>query len=155
MKIGELAAATDTAVETIRYYERQRLLPEPARTEGNYRAYADEHVHRLAFIRRCRGLDMTLDEVRSLLGFMDAPGPDCTEVNALLDEHIGHVTHRITELRRLEQELRLLRASCDATGSAADCGILKGLVAETAPRRKASKRHGHGGDVHRHALKLR
>jgi len=60
MKIGELAKATHTQVETIRYYEREGLLPETPRTEGNYRVYGSEHVERLSFIRHCRGLDMTL-----------------------------------------------------------------------------------------------
>lgn len=127
MKIGELAAATDTGVETIRYYEREGLLAAPARTEGNYRVYADAHVQRLSFIRRCRALDMTLDEVRSLLGYIDAPGPDCEGVNSLLDEHIGHVSHRIAELRRLEKELRQLRTHCAAAGEGSACGILKEL----------------------------
>ena len=73
MKIGELAKAAHTQVETIRYYEREGLLPETARTDGNYRMYAEEHVDRLSFIRHCRGLDMTLDEIRVLLRFKDAP----------------------------------------------------------------------------------
>lgn len=63
MKIGELAKATDCAVETIRYYEREQLLPEPARTDGNYRLYTQAHVEWLTFIRNCRTLDMTLDEI--------------------------------------------------------------------------------------------
>lgn len=54
MRIGELAKATDTQVETIRYYEREALLPQPGRTEGNYRVYGPEHVERLSFIRYCR-----------------------------------------------------------------------------------------------------
>ncbi len=66
MRIGELAKATDTQVETIRYYEREALLPKPERTDGNYRVYASEHVERLSFIRYCRGLDVTLDETRVL-----------------------------------------------------------------------------------------
>lgn len=127
MKIGDLATATDTSVESIRYYEREGLLPAPARTQGNYRAYDALHVQRLQFIRRCRALDMTLDEVRTLLQFIDTPQDDCAGVNALLDEHLGHVRHRIAELRRLEKELQQLRAQC-ATPRAADaCGILLGL----------------------------
>ncbi len=75
MKIGDLAKATDCAVETIRYYEREKLLPEPARSEGNYRMYTQAHVERLTFIRNCRTLDMTLDEIRSLLQLRDSPRP--------------------------------------------------------------------------------
>jgi len=127
MKIGELASATDTRVETIRFYEREGLLPEPKRSTANYRVYTAAHAERLAFIRNCRNLDMALDEVRELLRFKDAPGEDCANVNALLEEHIGHVSQRIRELRVLERELRLLRARCEKPGHGKDCGILGGL----------------------------
>ena len=148
MKIGELATSTDTPIETIRYYEREGLLPEPPRTTANYRVYTEAHVQRLAFIRRCRSLDMTLDEVRALLRFIDAPGPDCVGVNALLDAHIGHVTHRIAELRRLEKELRQLRAQCHAVGEGDACGILKGLAESPMSTKAESRRAGHLHGVH-------
>ena len=95
MKIGELAKLTDCAVETIRYYERENLLPEPARSDGNYRVYTQAHAERLTFIRNCRTLDMTLEEIRSLLAFRDSPQDQCESVNALIDEHIHHVKARI------------------------------------------------------------
>ena len=69
MKIGELARATETVIETIRFYEREGLLPPPARSEGNFRIYETKHVERLQFIRYCRGLDMSLAEARVLLRF--------------------------------------------------------------------------------------
>ena len=69
MKIGELAKLTDCPVETIRYYEKENLLPPPARTDGNYRIYGEAHAQGLSFIRHCRSLDMTLDEIRVLLRF--------------------------------------------------------------------------------------
>lgn len=112
MKIGELATATSTQIETIRYYEREGLLPNPDRTAGNFRIYDHAHAERLSFIRHCRGLDMTLDEIRQLLHFKDAPQENCGEVNALLDAHIGHVAARIRELRALEKELKALRECC-------------------------------------------
>ena len=112
MRIGELADATQTTVETIRFYEREGLLPAPARSTGNYRQYTPVHAERLAFIRHCRNLDMTMDEIRQLLRFRDAPEGDCGQVDALLDEHIEHVAQRIRELRKLERELRMLRARC-------------------------------------------
>lgn len=129
MKIGELAKAAHTQVETIRYYEREGLLPETARTGSNYRLYADEHVDRLSFIRHCRGLDMTLDEIRVLLRFKDAPHENCAQVNALLDEHIGHVAARIKALKALEKQLQALRKTCLASQEASHCGILTELSA--------------------------
>jgi DNA-binding transcriptional MerR regulator len=88
VRIGDLSAATGTPVETICFYEHERLLPPARRAENNYRIYTTSHVERLAFIRQCRNLDMTLDEVRALLALRDTPSEDCGEVNALLDEHI-------------------------------------------------------------------
>ena len=81
-------------METIRFYERESLLPAPQRTESNYRVYIQVHANRLGFIRQCRNLDMTLDEVRVLLRFRDEPKADCGEVDSLLDEHIGHVARK-------------------------------------------------------------
>ncbi len=145
MKIGELASATDTRVETIRFYEREGLLPEPNRSSANYRVYTAAHAERLAFIRNCRNLDMALDEVRELLRFKDAPGEDCANVNAMLEEHIGHVSQRIRELRALERELRVLRARCEKPGDGKDCGILGGLECSSGRTSKTpAQRHVRG-----------
>jgi len=79
MRIGELAQTSGTPIETIRFYEREGLLPAAARTEGNYRIYTPQHADRLGFIRQCRSLDMTLDEVRVLLRFKDQPRASITQ----------------------------------------------------------------------------
>ena len=81
--IGVLAKRTQCQAETIRYYEREGLLPAPTRSQGNYRQYDTTHVERLSFIRHCRSLDMTLDEIRALLDFRDAPTRNCAEVTRL------------------------------------------------------------------------
>ena len=133
MKIGELATAAQTQVETIRYYEREGLLPPAPRSEGNYRIYGPEHVERLAFVRHCRSLDMTLDEIRVLLRFKDEPQAECGEVNALLDEHIGHVATRIGELKQLQKQLKALREQCSEAVDGANCGILRGLTQSALP----------------------
>jgi Cd(II)/Pb(II)-responsive transcriptional regulator len=148
MKIGELAAASSTQVETIRYYEREGLLPAPARTQGNFRVYEARHLERLQFIRYCRTLDMSLDEVRVLLRFKDAPGEDCGDVNALLDEHIGHVSKRMKELRTLEQQLKELRHRCGGVRSADQCGILAGLSEAAHEPQALPKGNGHLRSVH-------
>ncbi|CAN5472997.1 Cd(II)/Pb(II)-responsive transcriptional regulator [soil metagenome] len=144
MKIGELAKLAQTQNETIRYYEREGLLPEARRSGGNYRMYDESHVQRLAFIRHCRSLDMTLGEIRTLLHLKDAPEENCGEVNALLDEHIGHVATRIEELRGLEIELKSLRLQCQSGEAAAECGILSGLE-------KAAQEHSHPRAAPSHA----
>ena len=131
MKIGELAKATHTQVEMIRYYEREGLLPETARTEGNYRVYDSAHVDRLSFIRHCRGLDMTLDEIRVLLRFLDAPTENCSAVNALIDAHLGHVATRVKELHLLEVQLKSLQQRCQAGHVVSECGILNELTQQS------------------------
>jgi Cd(II)/Pb(II)-responsive transcriptional regulator len=128
LRIGELAKKADCLVQTVRFYESEGLLPEPARSEGNFRLYADVHLQRLLFIRRCRAKDMTLDEIRQLLRFRDRPGLDCGEVNSLVDSHIVQVRAKIKELRELERELMDLRRSCDTARTARECGILKSLA---------------------------
>jgi Cd(II)/Pb(II)-responsive transcriptional regulator len=154
MRIGDLAESTGTAVETIRYYEREGLLAQAPRSEANYRVYGPEHVERLAFVRQCRLLDMTLDEIRVLLRFKDTPQVDCGEVNALIDEHIGHVATRIRELRQLEKQLKALREQCAGVQEGAQCGILTGLTQLASPTGGRSARahvpgshgtHGHQG----------
>jgi Cd(II)/Pb(II)-responsive transcriptional regulator len=138
MKIGEMARAARTQVETIRYYEREGLLAQAPRSDGNYRIYGAEHVERLAFIRHCRSLDMTLAEIRLLLRFRDAPRDNCGEVNALLDEHIVHVATRIRGLRQLEKQLKALREQCADAQEAEHCGILNELASASATPRGAA-----------------
>ena len=127
MTIGELARQTGCGIETIRYYEHEKLLPKPGRTSGNYRRYGHQDAELLSFIRNCRYLDMALSEIRILLKFRSAPGENCGGVNALLDTHIGHVEERIEELQSLERQLRVLRDKCSSGRPADQCGILKGL----------------------------
>lgn len=127
MRIGELARIVQTPTETIRFYEREGLLHEPSRSDGNYRIYGPEHLERLAFIRHCRFLDMTLEEIRTLLHYRDAPDEQCGEVTHVIEEHIEHVTARIHQLKALEAELRRLRSTCAGGNDAAHCGILGGL----------------------------
>ena len=150
MKIGELATASSTAIDTIRYYEREGLLPAPERTQGGCRVYEAPHLERLQFIRFCRGLDMSLDEVRVLLRVKDAPGGDCGDVNAMLDAHIGHVSRRIKELRSLEKQLRELRERCGEAQRADQCGILTGLAAAAQESPAPAAGGSHLRSVHSH-----
>lgn len=144
LKIGELAKRTGCLVETIRYYEREGLLSPPARSSGNFRLYGSAHLERLHFIRRCRSLDMTLDETRTLLKFRDIPEENCGEVNRLLDKHIGHVVERIAELKALQKELRQLRSLCPSTKAIKNCGILQSLSKKDGSKPKNLGTHGGG-----------
>ena len=156
MKIGELAQKTGMQVETVRYYEKEGLLPRIGRTDSNYRVYTDAHTERLLFIRHCRSLDMTLDEIRVLLHFRDMPDESCERVGALLDEHINHVAERIRDLKKLEKQLRHLREQCHGSKNIADCGILNALSCSMAcaaipPKEEMPVTHvhrTHGGGLH-------
>jgi Cd(II)/Pb(II)-responsive transcriptional regulator len=134
LRIGELARLANCPTETIRYYERERLLPDATRTRGNYRLYGRAELERLSFIRNCRALDMTLDEVRELLRLRDLPPENCGAAHALLNAHVAHVGARIAELRELERKLKTLRRKCRA-GVPQECAILHQLGRSAAPPR--------------------
>lgn len=126
LTIGELGKATETKVETIRYYERIGLLPKPPRTDGNYRAYGKADLGRLSFIRRARDLGFPLDQVRALLSLSDDRGRDCATVDALARDHLAEVERKITDLTALRRELAALINSCNG-GTVAECRIIEAL----------------------------
>ena len=148
-RIGDLATRLSVGVETIRYYEREGLLPKPARSEGNYRLYSTSERERLEFVLHCRALDMTHEEIRNLLRLRDTPEQGCVEVNAVLDAHIGHVADRMRVLRSLQGQLKDLRARCEAPDTSKECGILQGLAAP-AKSRGVSRRTGVHGSQRGH-----
>ncbi|MGE0099611.1 MAG: Cd(II)/Pb(II)-responsive transcriptional regulator [Hydrogenophaga sp.] len=127
MQIKELARATGVDVETIRYYEKQGLLPAPARRDNGYREYEVAHLERLSFIRHCRALDMPLADVNRLLGFVDEPDAHFGEVDLLVDDQLASVRARLKSMRALEKQLLQLRARCSGTHEGR-CGILDELV---------------------------
>ncbi len=124
--IGALAEATDTKVETVRYYERIGLLPEPGRTAGNYRAHTEDHLARLSFIRRARDLGFTLEQIRALLGLADQKDKDCRVVDAMARGQISAIDRKISDLRALRRELSDLLGQC-RQGTIADCRIIGAL----------------------------
>ncbi|KVE35078.1 Cd(II)/Pb(II)-responsive transcriptional regulator [Burkholderia sp. TSV86] len=141
MKIGELAKAARCTPETIRFYEKEGLMPGAQRTDSNYRSYNDTHVERLRFIRNCRALDMTHDEIRALLRFTDDPAHGCHSVNVLIDEHLGHVNARLAELEHLKAQLTALREQCQGEHTIEDCGIVHGLSTMETPEAPAKRTH--------------
>ena len=132
LKIGELARLTAVPVETIRYYEREGLMGAPARSQGNYRLYSPAQAEQLQFIRHCRLLDMSLDEIRALLSLRAQPEQSCGGVNELLDRHIAHVAARIRDLTLLQAQLIELRQRCPAAQTVRQCEILHSLATPPA-----------------------
>ena len=115
MRIGQLADALGCTVETIRFYEKQGLLPAPHRTNGNFRNYDEEHVQRLSFICNCRSLDLSLNEIKTLLSLENHNEQRTEEINRLLDRHIKDVAKRIHELAHLRMKLIELKEKTIAT----------------------------------------
>ncbi|HYM47016.1 MAG TPA: Cd(II)/Pb(II)-responsive transcriptional regulator [Burkholderiaceae bacterium] len=128
MRIGEIVAATGVDVETVRYYEKAGLLAPPKRSTNGYRAYGPAQLERLAFIRHCRSLDVTIADIQRLLSLIDRPASKCRDVNDLVDTQLQRVRARLESLMALEKQLVSLRARCKAPKSARQCGILAELV---------------------------
>tara|TARA_Y100000114_G_scaffold76807_1_gene70506 strand:+ start:1041 stop:1409 length:369 start_codon:yes stop_codon:yes gene_type:complete len=116
MKIGELSKVTGCSVQTIRHYEKEQLIASAERSEGNFRLYDEVAVEQLLFIKHCRSLDLSLPEIRQLLGLSRSPGAQCDDVNRMMDRHIEQVEARIQELTKLNEQLRMLRRSCSNGG---------------------------------------
>ena len=125
--IGDLATATNVKVVTIRYYEQIGLLKVPPRSAGHYRTYNEAHVGRLRFIRRCRDLGFTLDQVRDLLRLASEQDQNCSEVDRLTVEHLAEIERKIADLERLADELRRLSTCCKGNQPIADCRIIEAL----------------------------
>ena len=127
MRIGELAKLTQTVVETIRFYEQAGVLVPPPRTAGGYRNYGADQVQRLTFVRRCRELGFSLDEVRSLLIIADQSEESCATVTEIAGAHLDEVRNKLKRLRRLERTLVGLQMSCRG-GKIKQCRILDSLM---------------------------
>jgi|SRR6185312_2331907 len=135
LTIGELGRATDTKIETIRYYEKIGLLPAPRRTTGNYRSYAAEQLQLLGFIRRTRELGFSIEEVRELLELAAHGERPCED--QLVARHLETTERKIEALRRLRRELRDTLASCKG-GRIAECRVIQALSPAAArPKKRA------------------
>lgn len=126
LTIGEMGKATNTKIETIRYYEKIGLLPKPARTSSNYRDYRQAELGRLSFIRRSRDLGFSLDQVRALLGLSDDRSCDCAGIDRIANQRLVEVDRKIADLRALRRELKAVIDSCDG-GTVAECRIVEAL----------------------------
>jgi len=127
LTIGKLSRETGVKVVTIRYYEQIGLMPVPSRTDGNYRTYSVDHRRRLRFIRRCRDLGFTLDQVRDLLRLSSEKTKACAEVDRIAEQHRRTVEEKLADLTRLASELQRLSACCRGKGLVADCRIIEAL----------------------------
>jgi DNA-binding transcriptional MerR regulator len=132
MQIGVVAKRIGLSVDAIRFYERNALLPRPARTEGGFRKYGEPDVQTLAFIRRVQGLGFTLKEIRDLLKLRESRLQPCAPVRRRLLGKLADVRRKLIDLRKLEHELELALRDCDRElrKREAHCPILKGKARE-------------------------
>ncbi len=130
---GQLAKKAQVNVETIRYYERRRLMPEPLRNESGYRNYSQDNIARLQFIKNAQELGFSLKEVSELLSLRVDPNTSCAEVKKMAEVKITDIQEKIHALQRIKEALTKLRASCQGRGPAGKCPILEAL--DTKERR--------------------
>jgi len=125
---GQLAKKANCKVETVHYYEKSGLMPEPMRTEGGHRIYLLSHVKRLHFIRRSRELGFSIEQIKKLLVFIDEPDHFCGEVKAMAMLHARDIQRKIKDLQRLNDGLNEMVSQCNGSQfSIDDCPIIEAL----------------------------
>jgi MerR family mercuric resistance operon transcriptional regulator len=127
LTIGQFAAAAGVNLETVRYYERIKLMPPPARTASGYRAYEPAHIRRLAFIRRARELGFSIEQIRALLALAEPSRASCADVREIARTHLDEVRAKLADLARLEGILAET-ISCCSGDPAPPCPVLNMLA---------------------------
>ena len=128
MTRGVLARASGVNSETIRYYEKIQLMPDPVRSQAGHRQYREADLKHLVFIKRCRELGFTLEEIRMLLGLVESGHYSCDEVKYQTQQHLKEVRNKLRDLHKLERLLNNLIAQCQS-GAPGHCPIIEELYA--------------------------
>ncbi len=128
LTIGHVAAKAGVNVETIRYYQRRGLVPEPDKPINGQRRYAMEAVKRVRFIKRAQVLGFTLEEISSLLALDEAHG--CCETRELAQRKLEGIEHKLADLKAMRKALASLVRECDAGGATGACPIIHALAAD-------------------------
>lgn len=124
---GVLAKRSGVNAETIRYYEKIELMPEPGRNSGGHRIYEEVHLQRLCFIRRCREMGFTLEEIRELLSLVDREQVSCEHVQQIAEDHVLSIRQKIKDLQRMQGTLRDLAKQCSGE-NVPECPIIDALL---------------------------
>ena len=133
MQIGQLAQRTGVAIDTVRYYERQGLLPTPQRRASGYRQYDDGDVARLKFVRRAKDLGFTLQEIHELLDLSDDRHSDRAEVRSLAQRRLDDIERKLRELAAMRDALSRLVVHCSGHGPLQGCPIIETLARDATP----------------------
>ena len=143
LTIGKVAEQTGCHIETIRYYEKEDLLPPPGRSAGGHRLYTTDLIERLVFIRRSRELGFSMQEIRELLSVVDGRQVSCERVKNLADTHLKDIRSKISDLRRMETTLRELSNQCSGD-DVPECPIIEALQVTTRVTRPRRVRPSRG-----------
>ena len=130
LKIGDVAAGGGVNLQTIRYYEREGLLPKPPRLASGYRMFPEQTVHRVRFIKRAQELGFSLAEIRDLLSIRVDPKKDCSDVQRLAKAKVADIEEKIRTLRSMKRVLRRLSELCRGSGPSSECPILESIDAK-------------------------
>ena len=133
---GQLARLAGVGIETVRFYEREGLLAEPARTPAGYRQYGEDVVARLRFIQRAKELGFTLNDTKELLSLRVDPDTSCEDVKARAEAKIADIEEKIKTLRRMKKSLARLTTECGGKGGGSECPILDALDGRPGITRK-------------------
>lgn len=134
LTIGQLAKQAQVNVETVRYYERRGLIPEPHRRESGYREYSQEAVARLQFIKRAKGLGFSLKEISDLLSLRVGPDATCGDVKRRAERKLADIEEKLQALQRMKKALTKLAAACRGRGPTSECPILEVLESKEKAR---------------------
>lgn len=130
MTVGQVSQFLGIGRDTIRFYEREGLIAEPARTAMGYRQYPAQTLTRLRFIQQGKQLGFSLKEIRVLLTFLDSPNTDCAEIKQQAEAKITDIDHKIASLQQMREALVKLTIACPGRGPSADCPILDAMESE-------------------------
>lgn len=128
MKIGELATLSGLSIDTIRFYEKQGLIPPPQRTDANYRIYDGDTPRRLVFIRKARDLGFTLQEIGQLLALSEDSQAGASDVKGRAQAKLTELDRKIAEMKAMRRSLEKLVSACSGHGPSHDCPILAALT---------------------------
>ncbi len=127
LKIGEVAKHGGVNLQTIRYYEREKLLPAPPRLASGYRVFPESSVKRVRFIKRAQDLGFTLKEIKELLSIRLDATKDCSHIQQIANAKVTDIEIKIRTLESMKRVLSALAGACPGRGSAEECPILQSI----------------------------
>ena len=127
--IGRLAKRAGVGIDTVRFYERRGLLPQPQRTASGYRLYSEDTINRIRFVRKAKQLGFTLDEIENLLELQDHGGRK-SAVKAITTRKLEQIDAKIADLSRMRAVLETLAAECTGKGSVSTCPIIEAIASD-------------------------